>query len=675
MFDRSFLSPADLEFVVMTDTHYMLDPGPRQVEFESRRRQAARAAHAYDLVRSLDPAFVVHLGDLVQEFPEGGGFDQAVDEALAQIREAGLELRQVAGNHDVGDKPDPTMPTDWVSDETLARYDERFGASWYSWNAGGFHFVVLNSQIMNGPLAAATEQARWLEDDLAAYGHMPTVLFMHLSPYLVFPDEQGLGHYDNIDEPARGWLLSLVREHNVRMVFSGHTHFSFFNRFAEARLRVVPSTAFTRPGFCEVFSSAPPPERGRDDVDKLGFLLLRSHGGELRTHLVRTRGVMGRDDTAGARIVTATTRDVPGSPLGVTLRHPLAPYAEVPIAWQSTVRQPVRNDYPLLALVEMGARFVRVPASDVAAASHRERLEVLRDEGLGLVATSTWSSRSTIVADAGRGAALLAGVEIQYPGATTPDDACIDAIDAVRGTTGLTVSLAPLLPREIVPGKQHARTRIGFHLDELGPLDEVLAARGSRVDRALCRIDAAQAPWETMTAAHEMAALGTVGALDWAVEFADRDPVAQVHRAVEALAAAATFDDARVYLEPLIDLDRTMDAPLGLLDRLCNPRPVFHAVRSLNTVLHGRGGQWRMGEARQIEGATSIALQRGAEHLLVVLPGGDGVHLTGADLDDHAPGSSARKVIDLERGEVIPSPDGGSEALHLRNASVVHSMG
>jgi predicted phosphodiesterase len=672
MFDRSFLPPADLEFVVMTDTHYMLDPGTQKIEFESRRKQAARAVHAMQLVRSLEPAFVVHLGDLVQEFPEGGGFEQAVDEALAQIGKVGLELRQVAGNHDVGDKPDPTMPTDWASDETLARYDERFGRSWYSWNEGGFHFVVLNSQIMNGPLAAANEQERWLEGDLAEHSHLTTVLFMHLSPYLVFPDEQGLGHYDNIDEPARGWLLSLIRQHNIQMVFSGHTHFSFFNRLGDARIRVVPSTAFTRPGFCEVFSSAPPPERGRDDIDKLGFLLLRSHDGEVRTHLIRTRGVMGAIDDAGATIVAATTGDVPGSSLGVTLRHPLAPHAEVPIAWQSTVRQPVRNDYPLLALVEMGTRYARVPASDLSNETHRGRLEVLKNEGVDIVATWTWSKRSTLVKDVGQSTNLLAGIEVQVPGKTLPDDACLDAIATVSRSAGVPVALAPLLPREIVPGKQHARTRIGFHLDELLALDRVLTARNSRVDRVLCRVDATQQPWETITSAVELGEMGSIGTLDWAVEFADTDPAAQVRRAIEALAAVATFDDSRIYLEPLIDLDRTMDAPLGLLDRLCNPRTVFHAVRTLNTVLYGRGGRWELGSSASLTGARTLSLAGEDEQLVVVLPGPAGVELSATALSEIAPEATSRKVIDLELGEVLVSPETGTGSLTLSHASVVH---
>ena len=37
--------------------------------------------------------------------------------------------------------------------------------------------------------------------------------------------------------------------------------------------------------------------------------------------------------------------------------------------------------------------------------------------------------------------------------------------------------------------------------------------------------------------------------------------------------------------EGLVDLDRTMDVTYGLLDRMHNPRPVFNAVRCLNTIL------------------------------------------------------------------------------------------
>lgn len=622
MFDRSLLAPADLEFVVMTDTHYMLDPGGQRVEFESRRRQSARAAHAIDLVAALESAFVVHLGDLVQEFPESPGFVESLGQALAQFEAAGVQTRQVAGNHDVGDKPDPTMPTDWATDETVRAYHKRFGSSWTSWNEGGCHFIILNSQIVNGQLAAVDEQARWLEADLAAHRGEPTFVFLHLSPFLVSEREPGLGHYDNIDEPARSWLLDLLRQHQVQMVFAGHSHFAFFNRVGSTRMYVVPSVAFTRPGFCEVFSSPPPPERGRDDVGKLGLFLVRVRDGAATVHLIRTGGATTRPDPGAdaRRVLTRPTRDMPASPLGVTLRHALAPATDVPIAWQSTVRQPVRNDYPLLACLELGVRHLRVPAQDLTNPAQRERLRLLRDEGVAITVMSIWSERSGILTEAAEHRDYLDGVELQLPSALLPDDACLKAISRMRDELGLSVSIAPLLPREVAPGKQHPRTRIGYHVAETTDLDRHLAANGVRVERVLARVDPGQSPWDAIAAVTAIEPPQQFGAIDWAVEFADDPAADQTARAAEALLAIAAQPGARLYLEPLVDFDRTMDTPPGLLDRLCNPRPVFHAVRTLNSILFRRAGGWQPVSAPVPAGSTNQALCRDGESLMLILP-------------------------------------------------------
>lgn len=637
MFDTSYLPKADLAFVVMTDTHHMLDPGSQRIEFESRRRQSARAAHALGMVAELAPEFVVHLGDLVQEFPEGPGYPESLQGALAQLEAARVRPHQVAGNHDVGDKPDPTMPTEWATDATLQAYHQRFGPSWTSWDAAGCHFVVLNSQIMNSPLAAAQEQERWLEADLATHERMPTFLFQHLSPFLVSEQEQGLGHYDNIDQPARSWLIDLIRRHRVQMVFAGHSHFPFVNRIGDARSWLVPSTAFTRPGFCEVFSSAPPPERGRDDAPKLGFFLVRVSDGQARVHLIRTSGVT--TDSASAdtatRIVTRTTRDLPHSPLGITLRHPLASETEVPIAWQSTIRQPVRNDAPLLACMELGARAVRAPSSDLESPLQRERLGILQDEGASIIGTWIWSDRSPVLEQAAAHRTMLDGVELQLPNTLVPDDTCLAAIAHLRTDLDLAVSLAPLLPHEHVPGKQHARTRIGYHLDELPALDRMLGEQDARVNRVLCRVDGPQDPAEAIAGMGEMPVLTSIGTIDWALEFADGDPAPQTVRASRALVAIAPFRESRLFLEPLVDLDRTMDAPPGLLNRLCNPRPVFHAVRTLNTLLFSTGDPWTSGCA-----GTSVTL--GRTRWILARPG--------VDCPD---GWLPTQIVDLEQGTRI----------------------
>jgi hypothetical protein len=674
VFDRSFLPAARLEFVVVTDTHYMRDPGPRQLEFEMRRLQPARAEHALRQIAALEPAFTVHLGDLVQEFPASPDFAQAVDEALAQIERSGItEMRQVAGNHDVGDKPDPTMPTDWVTAKALAAYDARFGSSWYAWDAAGCHFIVLNSQIMNGSLAAVQAQRQWLENDLAANGDHPTFIFLHLAPFLVDEHEPGLGHYDNIDEPARSWLLELARTHDVRAIFAGHSHFAFFNRVGGARSFVVPSTSFTRPGFSQVFSSGPLPARGRDDTPKLGFFLVRVQEDGPRVHFIRTSGAIGPiDESAGARAVTRAPRDLPRSPLGVTLRHPVTSATDVPIAWPSSIRQPVRNDYPLLALQELGVRHLRVPASDLANPLQRARLAMLKDEGIGITATMIWSERLDISALIACHRDLLNGVELQMPNDVLPGEACLRTIATVSALN-MAVAISPLLPREIVGGKQHPRTRFGYHVDELVTLDNYLAQHDARVDRVLCRVEHAQRPWDVMLTRRQLPPLNQIGAVDWAVELSASDDRTQTNRAVEAIFAAALDPASRVYLEPLIELDRTMDILLGLLDRLCNPRPVFRAVQTLNTMLFSNPGNWTPEAGPTVDGAMVFGLRGAESSLCLIVPAGTQpeASIPSVDLEEITADAPTTRIVSLEQGVIRSQPLVEAKKFNIQEATLL----
>jgi 3',5'-cyclic AMP phosphodiesterase CpdA len=603
-FDRSLLPPARLELVVVADTHVMPDPGPERQEFESRRHQTARAEQALRLIAALEPACVVHLGDLVQIPIESPAFGAVAAAAEAQLRRHGLRPRHVAGNQDVGDKPDPTMPTVPVTAAALAAFHERFGPSWQSWDAGELHCVTVNTQIMNTGSPEEVAQRAWLEADLAANDGRRVCLFQHLPLYLFDEHEPDLGHYDNLGQPARAWLIDLARRHRIELIFSGHSHWSFFDRIASTRYFVTPSTSFTRPGFSEAFSSAPPAEQGRDDVAKLGFFLVRlQEDGGLRVHLVRTNGEEAGDGEG--RLLTRRSADLPGSPLGLTLRHLLAPTGSVPIAWPSVVRQPVRNDYPFLSSLELGARHLRVPASDLDDPLQRRRLALLREEGVAVTASCLWTDAGAPAVERWRG--LIDGVELRRTGALAPSSAGLAAIARHRDALGVPVTLSPIVAREQVAGKQLPRARLGYHLAELPALDAALGASGARVDRVLCTVPSDARPWEVMLAARSRTPLTAIGAVDWLVELTGRDDRAQAARAAEALFAGALLDDARVYLEPLIDLDRTMDSMHGLLDRACNPRSAYQVVRCLNTILFAAPEPRQPEESHAVRGGRALA--------------------------------------------------------------------
>ncbi|MDP6360283.1 MAG: hypothetical protein QF473_34525, partial [Planctomycetota bacterium] len=77
-----------------------------------------------------------------------------------------------------------------------------------------------------------------------------------------------------------------------------------------------------------------------------------------------------------------------------------------------------------------------------------------------------------------------------------------------------------------------------------------------------------------------------IGVLDFRYEFGQPSELYSCNQAAEALFAVRTIPDSRIFFEPLVTLDRTMDYSHGVLDGLCNPRPAFQVLRSLNTILY-----------------------------------------------------------------------------------------
>ena len=494
LFDRRYLPEADREFVVISDTHYMLDVGDAPLEFESRRKQTPRAGVALRLVAALGVDPVVHLGDLVQEYPETGDFDRAVHEALRQISDTGLAPHYVAGNHDVGDKPDPTMPTHNVTRETLEKFHSRCGPSWKRIDLGPHRILLLNSQILNTDLPDAAQQRTWITEQLSERTDGRTFVCLHLPLYLFDGKEQGFGHYDVIDEPDRTWLLDLIQRSDVDTIFAGHVHFAFADRIGSTDYRVLPSPSFVRPGFSHLFSSCAPPEQGRDDTPKLGFTFVRTVGERTDLHTIRTGGAETVDGRS--RLLTRTSAALPDSPVGVTLRGPVSPASKVPVAYPSVIEQPVRNNYPLLSCLEMGVRHVRVPLEE--ALDPVRGIDILRSKGISITAYHLFPTAGDVAGAVSALDGRCDALEVQF---AARDAATFEPMDEMD----LPLILCPVAPGVVVAGKQHPRTRVGWSLD--GETENW--SRG----RNLCRV----APGDSLLDWRNSAA-ATSGRVDFAID-------------------------------------------------------------------------------------------------------------------------------------------------------------
>ena len=537
-FDRSDLPEADLEFVVIADTHHLVDPGMYKAKGDSVtpeivREWSDRGDWALALAKATETALVFHVGDLAQEYPGSRFFDTGRRAAVTQFEESGLEVNFAAGNMDIGDKPDPTVPAGWVEPGFLKRWDEDFGKSFFSRTAGDSHFIVLNSQIMNTTLPEAIEQREWVEADLAAHASCRIFMFMHLPPYLVDEDEPGLGSYDVLDNPDRAWLLDLCRRYEVEAVFSGHTHFQVFNRAGDTRLYTLPSTTTTRPGFYEAFNVRPA-DRGWIDTTKLGFFLVRVRDGATSVHLIRTSGETHAHHLTGTRILSGTITDLPHSPAGAYLRLPITNKSDGAISYPNHVRHRIRDDYPLLGCVEAGIRHVRFPIHDLDVDLQNEQLAVLRGDGAQLTATVLCPKPGDITA-AARKASDADFIEVQLTNRFFPDGEDLAALAELR-EAGVGVALAPLALEDT--GKVHMRSRTGYRPRELPRLDDLLTDHGVHLDRAVCMIDDTEPVWSEIRSFDTE--LRSIGGLDFLVPMGTDDQ-ANALAAAEAMFAAATM--------------------------------------------------------------------------------------------------------------------------------------
>ena len=214
-----------LRFIFYTDPH-------SRVEWETPQALAMAA----ESINAQGADLAVAGGDLITE-----GFE-STSEAMAPRWDAYMrmhralkpEIRPVIGNHDlVGADPDDGSPP---SPEPRREYLRHLGLnrSYYSFDAVGYHFVVLDSiDVRRGDKHRYwgyidDEQMEWLKEDLASLPvEIPIVLATHV-PLLTgfFQATEGI----QASAPPNRVIvnnrdvLSLFQGRNLVLVLQGHLH-------------------------------------------------------------------------------------------------------------------------------------------------------------------------------------------------------------------------------------------------------------------------------------------------------------------------------------------------------------------------------------------------------------------------------------------------------------------
>ena len=162
----------------------------------------ASADNVTDLIQSLNPNLFLYLGDVYNkgtytEFLNWYG----TDNRFGQFRSI---TNPVVGNHEYENGVAPGYFDYWDN-----------VPSYYSYDAGGWHFIALNSNTTYEPGTPQSPQYQWLQQDLAAHPQTCTIVYYHHPFFNIGPEG-----------PAQSManIWSLLAQSGVDIVLTGHDH-------------------------------------------------------------------------------------------------------------------------------------------------------------------------------------------------------------------------------------------------------------------------------------------------------------------------------------------------------------------------------------------------------------------------------------------------------------------
>jgi 3',5'-cyclic-AMP phosphodiesterase len=217
-------------------------------------RATYREAVAKVIAMPVKPDFIIHTGDISQL-----SRDQEFDDADQIIKEAGLTVFHVPGEHDMLD--------DGNGKAYLARYGQgSLGAGWYSFDHKGVHFIALINVVnlkAGGMGNLGADQLEWLEKDLAGRpSSTPIVVFAHIPLWTVYAD-WGWG----TDDAAQA--LGYLKRFGSVTVLNGHIHQITQKVEGNIAFHTARSTAFPQP----VGGTAPSPGPLKVPTEQLHSML------------------------------------------------------------------------------------------------------------------------------------------------------------------------------------------------------------------------------------------------------------------------------------------------------------------------------------------------------------------------------------------------------------------
>jgi hypothetical protein len=543
-----------------------------------------------------------------------------------------IPIHLVPGNHDVGDKPVSWIPAGIIDNHSIATYETAFGRPFYAFHHKDVRFIVLNAALVNSGLTQESQQRHWLENELKSAPGIRTFVFIHYPLFVSDPDEPG--SYDNLEEPGRSWLIDLVETYKPEGLFAAHVHNFWYDVIGDTETYVLPSTCFVRHDYSEMYRVEPGDQYGRNDIAKLGFAVLDIFEQGHVVHYQRSYGALLKpDDTlpvATGPIQRVHTKTSAIGNLAVDMRRSWA--EELDIAPSGAVdefrRKRARNDYPVMALWEMGLRAMRVPIQDLIDTRVRRRMELLEAVGHTFQVYCYGTPDQALVTLLARHRHLLRAFEmvINWEDAAR---AC-STIKKLKDEAGIAVCLSRINRKDAAKfggSRYNHLISHGFTLAEINEISAFLMANDPDrdVSEIMIAVPRDTCPWQAAEQAEQAAKV-----LDRRICLYIRssgsspaeafvDDKANATRFLTAAFAGLSGRAATVVLDTFTDADRGYFVRTGLVDRRYNPRLAARLMQTLMAA--AAAGPWRRATGDQ----NRIAIVNAAGREIRLRLGNDGL--------------------------------------------------
>jgi hypothetical protein len=164
----------------------------------------ANAGKVSDLIAALNPNLFLYLGDVYEQGSPAEFLNWYGSQANGNFGRFRAITNPTVGNHE------------YLTDGARGYFDYWNNIpSYYSYDAGGWHFISLNSNTPKVPVGPDSAEYAWLAKDLAAHSQACTIVYYHHPLFDIGPE----GPTSQLSD-----IWKLMAQNGVSLVLNGHDH-------------------------------------------------------------------------------------------------------------------------------------------------------------------------------------------------------------------------------------------------------------------------------------------------------------------------------------------------------------------------------------------------------------------------------------------------------------------